>query len=773
MRRTKELAIIFIIILVVTYLAFATVSSQTTKVYFPCNGSTTTFSCTGGNKIPCFASTDIEVYIRTDSTGVDDRLTLTTDYSVSALNNDYTNGFTVTTVQTYASGKTLVVKRAIGLTQEVNLIRGRAIPAEPMEKTLDRQMLALQDSKEELGRSLRIPVTDSAYDMNLPSSIDRANKYMAFGATGDPTVADGTTSDIVVSSWGETLVDDATAAKARETLLLTDYTASLGLLDLITKGPWADVRAFGAIGNGVDDDTTAIQTAITSLMSTGGALVFPNGTYKITDRITGSLSAGKILLFMGLPHATIVGDTIAEPSGSTELGMIQIAGTVTSDVYIKNIKITHGASALDYLAGIYLTTGFNNVILDNVTVTGASRTGIRIDQANSVRVENCHCDNNRYAGLSLDDCNNVVVDGGSFNDNGTTAPDDGYGVTCRTSVTGYCQSVLITGVTANDNKRKGIDVHAGHNVVISNNTVKGFEKAGIYAVNSSTSKDTKNIKIIDNFVDGDGASNVIVGIEAGSYSADSIASETFVIRGNTIKNCDDIAGSVCIQVRSSDGVCPRQVVISENMVINGVHATNGYIIYVPSYANPIENVIVSNNILHSVSAVMGIYVRGSTNVNIIGNIIKVDSGTVTYGIHVETGTHATIIGNQLHGNATYTTPIHVYDLVYQITRANIHKDTVIDDEVIIKGWVTFDGTDADPDSTKAGYNVSSITDNGTGNYSINWDIDFADTNYCVVISSSQIHTTIHAKTTAITTVKTYDSASNAADAIIVCVEAVR
>jgi len=49
---------------------------------------------------------------------------------------------------------------------------------------------------------------------------------------------------------------------------------------------------------------------------------------------------------------------------------------------------------------------------------------------------------------------------------------------------------------------------------------------------------------------------------------------------------------------------------------------------------------------------------------------------------------------------------------------------------LIKAWVNFDG-----ESTVAirdSFNVSSITDNGTGNYFINFSNAMGNTNYCVV-----------------------------------------
>ena len=51
--------------------------------------------------------------------------------------------------------------------------------------------------------------------------------------------------------------------------------------DVIAKGPVVDVRAFGAKGDGVHDDTAAIQAAI----QTVGVVLFPAGTYIVRNSI--------------------------------------------------------------------------------------------------------------------------------------------------------------------------------------------------------------------------------------------------------------------------------------------------------------------------------------------------------------------------------------------------------------------------------------------------------------------------------------------------------
>ena len=51
-----------------------------------------------------------------------------------------------------------------------------------------------------------------------------------------------------------------------------------------------------------------------------------------------------------------------------------------------------------------------------------------------------------------------------------------------------------------------------------------------------------------------------------------------------------------------------------------------------------------------------------------------------------------------------------------------------------KAWVNFDGTGTV--AIRASYNVSSITDNGTGDYTVNFTNAFANTNYTPILAST-------------------------------------
>jgi hypothetical protein len=55
-----------------------------------------------------------------------------------------------------------------------------------------------------------------------------------------------------------------------------------------------------------------------------------------------------------------------------------------------------------------------------------------------------------------------------------------------------------------------------------------------------------------------------------------------------------------------------------------------------------------------------------------------------------------------------------------------------------KAWVNFNGTGTV--AIRASYNVSSITDNGTGDYTVNFTNAMSDTNYVVVATGNLLNT---------------------------------
>jgi hypothetical protein len=59
---------------------------------------------------------------------------------------------------------------------------------------------------------------------------------------------------------------------------------------------------------------------------------------------------------------------------------------------------------------------------------------------------------------------------------------------------------------------------------------------------------------------------------------------------------------------------------------------------------------------------------------------------------------------------------------------------------IAKAWVNFNGTTS-PGTIRSSYNVSSVTKNGTGDYTVNFATAMADANYSPILSVGDASTT--------------------------------
>ena len=69
--------------------------------------------------------------------------------------------------------------------------------------------------------------------------------------------------------------------------LSTTGTATMGGDLVMCSGrPWVDVRCNGAIGDGSHDDTTAINTTISTAITNNWPVHISAGTYKVTSPIS-------------------------------------------------------------------------------------------------------------------------------------------------------------------------------------------------------------------------------------------------------------------------------------------------------------------------------------------------------------------------------------------------------------------------------------------------------------------------------------------------------
>ena len=113
-----------------------------------------------------------------------------------------------------------------------------------------------------------------------------------------------------------------------------------------------------------------------------------------------------------------------------------------------------------------------------------------------------------------------------------------------------------------------------------------------------------------------------------------------------------------------------------------------------------------------------------------GNL-NLQSGTTT--ILALTATGVAITGTLTSsGVLSATSPTFVTPVIDSATVATVSGTAPL---YMCRAWVNFNGTGTV--AINASGNVSSITDNGTGNYTVNFTTAMTDVNYCAVSASSK------------------------------------
>ncbi len=145
--------------------------------------------------------------------------------------------------------------------------------------------------------------------------------------------------------------------------------------------------AFGADPTGVADSTTAIQNAINSLPVTGGTIIFPNGTYKITSTLTigngttSAISTRQGVILKGLGNSETTGFFINSAPANSPGVKLFWAGSVGGTIMklagplqgwgLQDIFMDCSSSAaigLEVLSGLYGNS--RDLTISNCTTVG-------------------------------------------------------------------------------------------------------------------------------------------------------------------------------------------------------------------------------------------------------------------------------------------------------------------------------------------------------------------------------------------------------------------
>lgn len=290
-----------------------TVLTSTAKESKSGNGVTTVFPFT----VVFFANSHIVVTKVVAATSATTLWTEGVQYSLTGAGSPA--GGTLTTLGgfTLATGEFITIVRDVPATQAVDLVPNGALPADTLERALDKLTMLAQDLDSNFAGTLRLNSADTAVDLDpLPLKATLANKFLAFDGNGDPMAAAGTSASLgPVTAFIDTLLDDVDAPTARTTL------GAAGLTDanVFTANQLIRTTDAGATeGPLLTLDRNSVSPEVSDLI---GALVYSMRTSTAATR-----TAAKIL-------AQILDATDASEDTRIQI-QTQVAGTLATRVYI-------------------------------------------------------------------------------------------------------------------------------------------------------------------------------------------------------------------------------------------------------------------------------------------------------------------------------------------------------------------------------------------------------------------------------------------------------
>jgi len=263
---------------------------------------------------------------------------------------------------------------------------------------------------------LRVPETSIAV---LPAIASRAGKVLGFDAGGDPAMVD------VAGATDPSLRSDLAASSGAS--LVGYLPAGTGAVPTTVQAKLREsvsVKDFGAIGDGITDDTAAIQASLDSLGGLG-RLVFPSGVYKLTDTLLVTYTS--TLLGVEIEGAGIA--TKLAYSGATNKPIIKVIGTAGAGHYantaIRNLYLRSDLAVGSGVVGIAIGEPLDIPLggVGNVTITGNTIIGMAYGiqlayESDEIYITNNHLfgysevgiDNQGNSGIRI--TNNHLQDGG-------------------------------------------------------------------------------------------------------------------------------------------------------------------------------------------------------------------------------------------------------------------------------------------------------------------------------------------------------------------------
>lgn len=291
-----------------------------------------------------------------DTTGTESTLVLNVDYTVDGAGDDA--GGEVTLLDgPLTADYGITIRRVLEIEQPTDIRNQGAFFPSIHEDAFDRLTMLVQQLQDQVNRSLKLAETDYLSSFFLPTEVDRANRYLAFDADGNPIAATELGDGLTVSAYMESFLASTNASNARIALGINGSSQVIATGDIADLGITTGKLAGSAVTNAKFRDSAGLSLVGRATNSTGAvADITAANDYEVVQRIGSTLAFGSYKL-----KVRSVTTTDSPTTADDVLNLSGASFTVTIPTAVGNtgkvLTLNHQGSNLSQIYTLNSTSG--------------------------------------------------------------------------------------------------------------------------------------------------------------------------------------------------------------------------------------------------------------------------------------------------------------------------------------------------------------------------------------------------------------------------------